>query len=388
MKLGLQLALRFLRSSKGQTALIVVGIAIGVSVQIFIGSLIQGLQKSLVETTIGNSPQITITAEAATDKKINDYQALITRVNAIDDNIINVTAVYDSATFISYNDESQSLLLRGFNINEADRIYNIYDRIYEGKAPVNDNEIILGKQLKEKYELNLNDEVSITTINRDTKTFKVVGFFDFKVTSLNLNWGITTIDNVHALLDDDKATAIEMQIKEAAIFEADVLATKIITELNNPIYKVDNWKDSNQQLLSGLQGQSVSSYMIQVFVMISVILGIASVLAITVLQKSRQVGILKAMGIKNSTAGYIFLFEGLILGFLGAVLGVLFGLGLAYSFTIFAVNPDNTPVVNLFIDWRFIIISGIIAMIASTLAAAFPAIRSGRLNPIDIIRNN
>lgn len=388
MKLGLQLALRFLRSSKGQTALIVVGIAIGVSVQIFIGSLIQGLQKSLVETTIGNSPQITITAEAATDKKINDYQALITRVNAIDDNIINVTAVYDSATFISYNDESQSLLLRGFNINEADRIYNIYDRIYEGKEPVNDNEIILGKQLKEKYELNLNDEVSITTINRDTKTFKVVGFFDFKVTSLNLNWGITTIDNVHALLDDDKATAIEMQIKEAAIFDADVLATKIITELNNPIYKVDNWKDSNQQLLSGLQGQSVSSYMIQVFVMISVILGIASVLAITVLQKSRQVGILKAMGIKNSTAGYIFLFEGLILGFLGAVLGVLFGLGLAYSFTIFAVNPDNTPVVNLFIDWRFIIISGIIAMIASTLAAAFPAIRSGRLNPIDIIRNN
>ncbi len=388
MKLGLQLALRFLRSSKGQTALIVVGIAIGVSVQIFIGSLIQGLQKSLVETTIGNSPQITITAEAATDKKINDYQALITKVNAIDDNIINVTAVYDSATFISYNDESQSLLLRGFNINEAGRIYNIYDRIYEGKAPVNDNEIILGKQLKEKYELNLNDEVSITTINRDTKTFKVVGFFDFKVTSLNLNWGITTIDNVHALLDDDKATAIEMQIKEAAIFEADVLATKIITELNNPIYKVDNWKDSNQQLLSGLQGQSVSSYMIQVFVMISVILGIASVLAITVLQKSRQVGILKAMGIKNSTAGYIFLFEGLILGFLGAVLGVLFGLGLAYSFTIFAVNPDNTPVVNLFIDWRFIIISGIIAMIASTLAAAFPAIRSGRLNPIDIIRNN
>ncbi|MEA5018564.1 MAG: FtsX-like permease family protein [Erysipelotrichaceae bacterium] len=388
MKLGLQLALRFLRSSKGQTALIVVGIAIGVSVQIFIGSLIQGLQKSLVETTIGNSPQITITAETATDKKINDYQKLITSVNAIDDNIINVTAVYDSATFISYKEESQSLLLRGFNISEADRIYNIYDRIYEGNAPINDYEIILGKQLKEKYELNINDEISITTINREAKIFKVVGFFDFKVTSLNLNWGITTIDNVHALLNDDKATAIEMQIKESAIFEADVIAAKIITELNNPIYKVDNWKDSNQQLLSGLQGQSVSSYMIQVFVMISVILGIASVLAITVLQKSRQVGILKAMGIKNSTAGYIFLFEGLILGFLGAVLGVLFGLGLAYSFTIFAVNPDNTPVVNLFIDWRFIIISGLIAMIASTLAAAFPAVRSGKLNPIDIIRNN
>ena len=86
--------------------------------------------------------------------------------------------------------------------------------------------------------------------------------------------------------------------------------------------------------------------------------------------------------------GFIFLFEGLILGFFGAVLGIILGLGLAYSFTIFAVNPDNTPIVNLYIDWKFIVISGVIAMVASTLAAAFPAVRSSRLNPIDIIRNN
>ena len=388
MKFGLQMALRFLRSGKGQTILIIVGIAIGVSVQIFIGSLIQGLQKSLVETTIGNSSQITITSETASDKMIGDYETLIADINKVDDNIINTIAVYDSATFISIDDESQSLLLRGLEIDQADQIYDIYDRIYEGRAPKNDREIILGKQLQEKYDLCLNDEVTIVTVERVSETFKVVGFFDFKVTSLNLNWGITTIATNQLIFDNQKATAIEMQIAESAVFDADLIANKLIDSFDDNNLKIDNWKDANQQLLSGLQGQSVSSYMIQVFVMISVILGIASVLAITVLQKSRQVGILKAMGIKNRSAGFIFLFEGLILGFFGAVLGIILGLGLAYSFTIFAVNPDNTPIVNLYIDWKFIVISGVVAMVASTLAAAFPAVRSSRLNPIDIIRNN
>jgi lipoprotein-releasing system permease protein len=128
--------------------------------------------------------------------------------------------------------------------------------------------------------------------------------------------------------------------------------------------------------------------MIQVFVLISVLLGIASVLAITVIQKSKQIGILKAMGIRNSTTSYIFLFEGLILGFFGAILGILLGLGLSFAFTKFALNPDGTPVIDLYISYPFIAFSGLIAVIASVLAALFPAIRSSKLNPIDIIRNN
>lgn len=106
------------------------------------------------------------------------------------------------------------------------------------------------------------------------------------------------------------------------------------------------------------------------------------------MQKSKQIGILKAMGIKNSSAAFVFLFEGLILGFFGAVVGVLLGLGLSYSFTKFALNPDGTPVVALYIDRTFILVSGLIAMGASVIASGIPALRSMKLNPIDIIRNN
>jgi lipoprotein-releasing system permease protein len=143
----------------------------------------------------------------------------------------------------------------------------------------------------------------------------------------------------------------------------------------------------NESLLSGLQGQSISSLMIQVFVIISVVLGISSTLAITVMQKSRQIGIMKAMGIKDRDASFVFLSEGFILGIFGAVGGVLLGLGLSYAFTTFALNSDGTPVVPLFIDPGFITLSGGIALIASILASLTPAIKSSKLTVIEVIRN-
>lgn len=388
MRLGFRIAMRFLKSNKGQTLLIILGIAIGVSVQIFIGCLIQGLQKSLIEKTIGNSSQITITSNNE-DPKITDYKQLIDSIRLSESNIKTISVASDHAAFLDYNGKSQSLLVRGFELNQSNDIYNIYNSIAEGKIPEKDNEIILGVDLKEEYGIALDDEVTIITTNQKFVTCKVVGFFDLKVSSLNNSWGITSLPTAQNIFETgDSVTSIEMQLKDNIIFTADEIAAKIMNTLDQKEYKIVNWKEQNESLLSGLQGQSISSYMIQIFVMISVILGIASVLAITVLQKSKQIGILKAMGIRNASTSYIFLFEGLILGFFGALLGILLGLGLSVAFTKFAVNPDGTPVIDLYISYTFIGISGIIAIFASVLAALIPAIRSARLNPIDIIRNN
>jgi lipoprotein-releasing system permease protein len=388
MRLGYKIATRFLKSNIGQTILIILGIAIGVSVQIFIGSLIQGLQKGLVEKTIGNSSQITITSNLDV-KEIDSYQDLLTKIQSTDSKLKNISVASDHAAFLEYGDNSQSLLIRGFEIEKADKIYNIIDSIEEGTYPKNENEVILGIDLKTEYGIALNDEVNLTTPGQKTVACKVVGFFDLKVSSINNNWGITTLDTAQSIFDTEgKVTSIEIQVNASDVFLADEIASSISDTLNNSDFAIDNWKDQNEQLLSGLQGQSISSLMIQVFVMISVVLGIASVLAITVMQKSRQIGILKAMGIRNSTTSYIFLFEGLILGFFGALLGIVFGLGLSFAFTKFALNPDGTPVIALYISYPFIFTSGLIAIASSILAALIPAIRSMKLNPIDIIRNN
>lgn len=388
MMLGFRIATRFLKSNKGQTFLIILGIAIGVSVQIFIGSLIQGLQKGLIDKTIGNSPHISITSDSE-EGKITNYEELAEQIRLADPNISEVSVTYDNSALMEYGDQSQSLLIRGLVIEQADNIYDIKERMVAGTYPQNDNEIIIGIDLKDEYGIDIGDEIRITTANQKIVFCKVTGFFDFKVSSLNTGWGITTLSTAQDIFDtEDIISGIEIQVNEDSIFLADKISLKIQNQIQNDNLKFTNWKEQNESLLSGLQGQSISSYMIQIFVIISVVLGIASVLAITVIQKSKQIGILKALGIRNSTTSIIFILEGLILGFFGALLGILLGLGLSFAFTKFALNPDGTPVVDLYINYSFLLFSGMIAIVASTLAAMIPAVNSFRLNAIDIIRNN
>lgn len=385
MKISFKIALRFLKSTKGQTALIALGIAVGVSVQIFIGSLIQGLQKSLIDKTVGNSSQVTLSSDTS-DRLISDYDSIVDNIKESDSRIKDVSVVSDSPALIKTDLKTYSVLVRGMNIDDSDKIYDLKDSIYEGKVPSNKFETLVGKDLKDELNLNLNDKIDLITNSGDVKTLIVTGFYDLKVASINKTWLITDLSSAKELFSTgDKITGIEMQVTD--VFKADEIATIIGSNINRSDIKVDNWKEQNASLLSGLNGQSISSYMIQVFVMVSVILGIASVLIITVVQKSKQIGILKAMGIKDSQSSLIFLFEGFLLGLMGAILGVALGLGLSFIFTKFALNPDGAPVVELYINYNFIIISAVIALIASTLAALIPARGSSKLNPIEVIRN-
>lgn len=385
MKLPFRIALRFLKSSKGQTLLIALGIAIGVSVQIFIGSLIQGLQKSLVDTTIGNQPQITLKANNE-DKLISDYEAILSSIRDNEEQVINLSVAADGPALINIDDDTYSILVRGFNIEEADSLYSIKDSIVDGEIPENDYEVLIGIDLQNEAGIEIGDELEVLTNQGENQTFTVTGIFNLGVASLNSSWTITTLKTAQEMFGmDERVSSINMQVTD--VFAADTIAAAIDERQDNEELVVDNWKAQNEDLLSGLNGQSVSSIMIQVFVMISVLLGIASILAITVVQKSKQIGILKAMGIRDRTSSLIFLFQGLLLGMAGAILGVILGLTLAFVFTKFALNPDGTPVVPLFIDPIFIGASAMIAVVASVVAALIPARKSSKLDPIEVIRN-
>lgn len=384
MKLAFSIALRFLKSSKGQTLLIALGIAIGVSVQIFIGSLIQGLQKSLVDTTIGSQPQITIKSNSD-DKLIKDYAPLLDKVANDFPGVKYVSPAADGPALITANDKNYSILVRGLSFDAAEGIYKIRERLVEGSLPTKQDEVLIGTNLQQEAGVRVGDEITALTNLGAPKTMTVTGIFDLQVASLNNSWVLTNLATAQSLFTyDQQITGVEMQV--ADVFTADTTAAAIQDSLSQEL-KVDNWKDQNAALLSGLNGQSVSSYMIQLFVMVSVLLGIASVLAITVVQKSKQIGILKAMGIRDQASSQIFLFQGLLLGIAGAILGILLGLGLAYSFTKFALKPDGSPVVPLFIDPAFIALSAGFAIVVSTLASLIPAGKSSKLNPIEVIRN-
>lgn len=392
MRLSFKIALRFLSSSKGQTLLIALGIAIGVSVQIFIGSLIEGLQISLLDTTIGNASHITVNA-AEKNTPVDDYQTIASKVEASYPEVTFLSPTITQGAFIQIDDKTNSIVFRGFNRSQAENIYEFSEALLEGgrlpnvTAEGEISEVAIGYKIAEDFGLSIGDTLQMITPKGQIAEAVITGLLDLKVAAINQSWVIGTLESAAALfeLQDTQVTSIEMQIEEP--FDADILSDKMKADISNDAIVFDNWKAQNEQLLSGLSGQSTSSLMIQIFVIISVVLGIASVLAITVLQKSRQLGILKAMGITDRLSSQIFLFEGFLLGIFGAILGIALGYGLLFSFSKFALKPDGTPVVPIYINYQFMLLSGAIAITASTLAAIIPAFKSKKLSPIEVIKN-
>lgn len=386
MKLAFSIALRFLSSNKGQTLLIALGIAVGISVQIFIGSLIQGLQASLLDATIGKSSHITVNATEK-NQPLEQYSKIETWLKDTYPEIKALSPTLSKGAFLKVGDTTEQVLFRGFEFEKANAIYHFDESLIEGNFPKMDNEVLLGLDLAKDNNISLGDALEVITPEGKTYTLIAVGFLDLKVAALNKTWVVGSLQKAKTLFayGDQDATSIEMQIEEP--FAADLLAEKMKTDGSQFSVKFDDWKSQNQQLLSGLSGQSSSSLIIQVFVVISVVLGIASVLAISVLQKSKQIGILKAMGITDGNASLVFLFQGFILGILGGIMGIALGLGLLWSFSKFALNADGAPVVPIFINYSFIALSGAIAIVASTLAAIIPAVKSRTLSPIEVIKN-
>jgi lipoprotein-releasing system permease protein len=384
MKLAFQIAWRFLTSAKRQTLIIILGISVGVSVQVFIGSLISGLQASLVDTTIGSSSQVTI-VPTEDNGSIVDYDAVTNSLKS-DDQFTIVSPTLDLGGIARNGiEKTERIVFRGFDFDEANQIYAFDEKLVgNSELPTGLGEVLLGIELGNKLGVNRGDQIEMV-IGTEVYQLTVSGFFDFKLASLNQTWGVATLETAQVIKGETVVSSIETQLVE--VFDAEMIALAYDISLASSNLKTKNWMADNQDLLSGLQGQSISSLMIQIFVIISVVLGISSTLAITVMQKSKQIGIMKAMGITDRDASLVFLSEGLFLGIFGAIGGVLFGLGLSYAFTTFALNPDGTPVVPLLIDGGFIALSAGIALVACLLASLTPAIKSSKLTVIEVIRN-
>jgi lipoprotein-releasing system permease protein len=383
--LPLKIATRFLKSGKGQTALIMFGIAIAVSVQVFVGLLIIGLQTSLINSTIGNQPQITIRSSEDTST-IKNWKVITYQIQDVDGlDVISVAATGNA--LVPKDNSTLPIIIQGFDFETADRIYNISDSIYLGEPIRSRKQVMIGRNLEEDLDTDIGDKLPVLIPDGGVNIFEISGFYDLGIESINKSWVIADLDTCQRLFGyGDRVTEIIMTVDQDRLFDADKIDNEIEGMLHSEDLEVTNWKEQNEELLSGLEGQSISSGVIQGVVLASVVVAISSVLSITVLQKSRQLGILKAIGITDRDASLIFVFQGFLIGLVGTFVGIALGLGLLYAFNSFTASPEGAPLIDLYIDYGFILRSWVIAVTSSTLAGLIPARRSLRLNPVDVIR--
>lgn len=397
-------AYRFLKDGRGQTAFILLGIAVGVAVQVFLGTLISGLQSDLINNTVGSSPHITFKGDTdfSPETQTQDADHLFTlegNFRQQEDTLKNwrplmkildkepemtaVSPLVQGNGFLLRSGIAAPVVFRGVIPHRADKIYQLEEGLLQGELRLEGNQILLGKDLAEEYQLQLGDNVTFQLPGDHRQVFTISGIFELGSQSINETWVFLDLSRAQRLLGlGDDITLLETQIRD--VFAADVLSQRLAGQFYG--VDLDNWKDQNADLLSALQSQSGSSITIQVFVLLAITLGIASVLAVSVVQKSKQIGILKAMGASRGSASRIFLIQGGLMGLLGSLLGVLFGFLLTQFFlwgteqatgrALFALEFD--PVSSAFIV--------AIATTASIVSALIPARKSASLNPIDVIR--
>lgn len=377
--LSLRIAWRFLRSAPVQSLLIAGGIAVGIAVQIFVGSLIVSLQASLVDQTIGSAPQVTLQAPDDGDpvRFTEKAQEVVNGDPRVKPR--SVAPVRFATALFSDGSDSAPLNLIGGELRALDGIYRVSERLVDGSPSLRSTEVLVGEEFAKKFGLDPGDSVALVLQGGTRATFTVAGIFDLGSAAFNERQAFVNGDVPRSLLgwSADEFSAIQVQLDEP--FASAEVAADWRSEL--PGVDVLEWQAQNADLLVALQSQSSSSYLIQTFVLVAVALGIASTLAIAAVQKTRQIGILKAMGLSDSRSGRIFLWQAVIMGGVGSASGValayLLLFGFSFAGTTFTIEPQLS----------FVLGSAAVGVGVALASSIIPTRRTSKLDPIEVIQN-
>jgi lipoprotein-releasing system permease protein len=393
------IATRFLREGKAQSTLILVGIAVGVAVIVFLTALITGLQGNIINRTLGTQAHIKVQPTEETNRilppadgsvqlvlenkraqrlrSINNWQ----QVRDVLDTLPRVTAVspvISGPAFARRGEALQSVALVGIDAARYQRIIPIRDDVIAGDFRIGAGDAVIGKQLAADLGLRVGDKLRLDGGQGRESVVNVAGIFELGVRELDARHVYLDMKQAQSLLDlPGAATLIDITVDD--IFAAQQVAARIarLTGL-----KAESWMETNAQLMNALRSQSLSTQMISVFVALSVALGIASVLSVSVVQRTREIGILRAMGTTRQQMLRVFLVQGALLGLAGSLAGGLAGYGMVGAFNTFGPRLFHIPV-----DPWLLVAASLLATVTGIVSAALPARRAASLDPVEAIRH-
>ena len=393
------IATRFLREGKSQSTLILVGIAVGVAVIVFLTALITGLQENIIERTLGTQAHIRIvpteernrvlpapegttqlvleTRRAQRLRSINNWQQVLVVLDALDQ-VTAASPVISGPAFARRGEAIESVALVGIDAERYQRIIPISDDIVAGRFRIGAGDTVIGSQLAADLGLGVGDKLRLDGGQGRETVVNVAGIFELGVRELDARYVYLDMKQAQSLLDlPGAATVIDVTVDD--IFAAEAVAGRIARLTG---VKAESWMETNAQLMNALRSQSLSTQMISVFVALSVALGIASVLSVSVVQRTREIGILRAMGTTRAQMLRVFLVQGGLFGLAGSVVGGLAGYGLVGAFNTFGPKLFFIPV-----DPWLPVFAALLATVTGIVAAAVPARRAARLDPVEAIRH-
>jgi lipoprotein-releasing system permease protein len=397
-------ALRFLREGRTQTALILAGVSAGVAVIIFLSALITGLQASIIGRTLGTQAHVvvrppedvarpvlersgagvaaTIEKRAQRLRSIDQWERLMPAIEATP-GVAAVSPMVSGPAFAVRGTASKSVALLGVDPDRYERIVRIQDYMVQGRFRISGTDGLIGVELAKDLGVAIGDKLRIVSAENRDDVITIVGIFDVGNKDLNRRWVFITLKLAQNLLDLVGGVS-NIDVTVERIFEAETVARQIESRTG---MLVESWMQTNAQLLAALSNQTLTNRLIRGFVILIVALGIASVLVVSVVQKSKEIGILRAMGASRRSIMAVFLLQGALLGAAGAAIGALGGATLVKVFAGVFRNADGSILFRPEVDAALFASTCAIAIAIGTLAAALPARRAARMDPVTAIRN-
>ena len=401
MPFELLVALRFLREGRMQSTLILAGVTGGVAVTIFLTQLIDQLQASIIDRVLGSQAHIVIRppeemaqrapTEGAIAAQVQprtqrlrsvDQWERIAQLAAATPGVLAVSPVVSGPAFAQRGAASKSITLMGVQPDEFRRVVRMDSYMLSGRFELDGSRTLIGKELAEDLGLQLGDKLRIATATGRSQTLQVAGLFDMGNRELNRRWVFTTLRLGQTLLDVPGGVS-NIDLTVADLFGANAVADRLRAQTG---LAVDSWMQTNAGLLNALSNQTVSNNLIRSFVVAIVALGISSVLVVSVVQKQREIGILRAMGMGRRRIMAVFLLQGGLVGVLGSLLGTLLAYLLLVVFSRIFKSPDGSPLYVAQIEPLLLLAASLLATGVGVLAALIPARRAARMDPVQAIR--
>ena len=398
------LAIRFMRQARMQTLLIMAGVALGVSVIVFISALISGLQSNLFRRTLDFQAQIVILPPKEVSRplhqagdgvmlatlvqpraqrlqSVDQWQTVLAQVTKMD-GVSVVAPVVAGAGFIVRGEANKAVGLTGIEPETYLQLIALNSKIIAGTANITGTDMLVGLDLAKDLGVWTGDKLNLQTASGGTATLSIRGIFDYGNSGMNSRSVYIALRTAQSLLDlSGGVTSVEVNLDEP--FTAETVAQTIQAQTG---LKVDSWIATNAQFFSALEAQSMSNTVIRFFVGLTAALGIASVLVVSVVQKSKAIGILRATGTSRRQILRLFLLQGALTGLIGSLLGAFVGWLFLIAWRNIAINADGTQLFPITFDPMLFVYAAVGATLVGILAALFPALQAARLDPAVAIR--
>jgi len=400
-----EVTLRYLKTRKKDGFLNVIsifsfiGIALGVAVLIIVMSVMNGFRSELVEKIVGFNAHVVITPY---EKKIDENLFKNKELN----NLSKVFAYSNSGEGVLINkDYTKGLLLRGYLPDDFKKLSIVKNDNFFGNKKLNPSHISIGKELSFNYDIKVGDKILImsptgveTIVGNlpKQKTYIVDSIFDSEIADFDLNVAFINLDDLESFFDlESSKRNLEIYLKNPNNIE--LAKEKIQMIFQN--YYVSTWSDLNKSLFSALKVERNVMFIILSLIIIVAAFNIISGLTILVKNKTKEIAILKSIGVLNKSISKIFFMVGFLIGSLATLFGIVLGI----LFSIYVENIreflSNVFNISLFpeeiyflskmpseINTNSIILIATCSILITAVVSIFPALKASRMNTVKALK--